>query len=148
VEIGGEHEDYYDPDFCIYNDVVVHNGQGRFRIFGYPRDVFPPTDFHSATFLDGAIYVIGNLGYPDDRRPGETPVFRLNCSTWSMEAVPSNGHVPGWIHGHRAQAQGDGTILIWGGKIWNGEDLAGNQQAFRFDPRTGHWNTAAVWSGR
>jgi hypothetical protein len=24
IQIGGEHEDYYDPDFCIYNDVFVH----------------------------------------------------------------------------------------------------------------------------
>ena len=23
VHIGGEHEDFYDPDFCIYNDVIV-----------------------------------------------------------------------------------------------------------------------------
>ena len=35
VEIAGEHEDYYDPDFCIYNDVVVYQGDGNFHIFGY-----------------------------------------------------------------------------------------------------------------
>ena len=144
VEIGGEHEDSYDPDFCIYNDVVVHDGHGRFRIFGYPREVFPPTDFHSATFLDGCIYIIGSLGYPDDRRPGQTPVFRLNCETWSIQAVPSGGHVPGWIHGHKARVEEDGTILIWGGKIWDGKDLVGNPQAFRFDTRTGHWNVAVA----
>ena len=28
IEIGGEHEDHYDPDFCIYNDVGVHHGDG------------------------------------------------------------------------------------------------------------------------
>jgi ankyrin repeat protein len=144
VEIGGEHEDSYDPDFCIYNDVVVHDGHGRFHIFGYPREVFPPTDFHSATFLDGCIYIIGSLGYPDDRQPGQTPVFRLNCETWSIQAVPSGGQVPGWIHGHKARVQDDGTILIWGGKVWDGEDLVGNPQAFRFDTRTGHWNVAVA----
>jgi hypothetical protein len=26
VQIGSEHEDDYDPDFCIYNDVFVHGG--------------------------------------------------------------------------------------------------------------------------
>src|SRR5262245_20211093 len=51
IEIGGEHEDHYDPDFCIYNDVVVHRGDGAFDIFGYPEDVFPPTDFHTATLV-------------------------------------------------------------------------------------------------
>jgi ankyrin repeat protein len=144
VEIGGEHEDFYDPDFCIYNDVVVHDGQGRFRILGYPREVFPPTDFHSATFVDGDIYIIGSLGYPGDRRSGETPVFRLNCETWNIQAVPSGGQTPGWIHGHRARVEAGGTILIWGGKIWDGNELVDNQQAFRFDTRTGQWNIAAA----
>jgi ankyrin repeat protein len=36
VEIAGEHEDHYDPDFCIYNDVIVHHGDGNFEIYGYP----------------------------------------------------------------------------------------------------------------
>ncbi|MCH8921855.1 MAG: ankyrin repeat domain-containing protein, partial [Planctomycetes bacterium] len=31
VQIGGEHEDGYDPDFCIYNDVVIHDGKGNFQ---------------------------------------------------------------------------------------------------------------------
>jgi hypothetical protein len=144
VEIGGEHEDAYDSDFCIYNDVVVHDGRGHFRIFGHPEAIFPPTDFHSATFVEGAIYIIGSLGYPDTRRPGETPVFLLNCETWSIEAVPSRGQAPGWIHKHKARAQDDGTILIWGGKVWDGQDLVGNDQAFRFGPRTGLWDVVAT----
>ena len=61
VQIAGEHEDFYDPDFYIYNDVVVHDGQGGFKIFGYPQVVFPPTDFHTATLVDSTIYVIGCL---------------------------------------------------------------------------------------
>ncbi|MEJ1933357.1 ankyrin repeat domain-containing protein, partial [Nostoc sp. NIES-2111] len=56
IEIAGEHEDYYDSDFCIYNDVVVYQGNGTFQIFGYPEDVFPPTDFHSATLVEEYIY--------------------------------------------------------------------------------------------
>lgn len=32
IEIAGEHEDAYDPDFCIYNDVFVHKGGGDFDI--------------------------------------------------------------------------------------------------------------------
>lgn len=144
VEVGGEHEDYYDPDFYIYHDVVVHDGQGGFRIFGYPQDVFPPTDFHSATFLAGGIYIIGSLGYPADRRPGETPVYRLDCETWRIQTVPSRGQVPGWIHSHRARVEGDGTIRVWGGKIWDGQTLVANEQAFRFDTRTGQWSLAAA----
>jgi ankyrin repeat protein len=37
VLIGGEHEDFYDPDFCIYNDVFVHGVDGSIAI-GRDRD--------------------------------------------------------------------------------------------------------------
>ena len=74
VCIAGEHEDSYDPDFYIYNDVVIQQPDGRIDIFGYPREVFPPTDFHTATLVGNRIVLIGSLGYPDERRPGETPV--------------------------------------------------------------------------
>jgi hypothetical protein len=32
--IGGEHEDYYDPDVHIYNDVVVLGPGGEIEIYG------------------------------------------------------------------------------------------------------------------
>ena len=69
VLIAGEHEDAYDPDFYIYNDVVVQHPDGSLDIYGYPRDEFPPTDFHSATLVSNQLVLIGNLGYPEDRRP-------------------------------------------------------------------------------
>lgn len=35
VAIGGEHEDHYDDDFCIYNDVVVFSDEyGGTEIYG------------------------------------------------------------------------------------------------------------------
>src|SRR5215213_4761385 len=62
VLIAGEHEDSYDPDFYIYNDVVVRRPDGAIEIFGYPRDAFPPTDFHSATLVDDRVVIVGSLG--------------------------------------------------------------------------------------
>jgi hypothetical protein len=59
VQIDGEHEDFYDSDFYIYNDVVVHDGKGDLQIYGYPREVFPPTDFHTATLCGDCIFIIG-----------------------------------------------------------------------------------------
>ncbi len=35
VQIAGEHEDHYDPDFCIYNDVSVHDSDGSITIRSY-----------------------------------------------------------------------------------------------------------------
>lgn len=114
VQIAGEHEDYYEPNFCIYNDVVVHDGQGDFEIFGYPKDIFPPTDFHSATLVGEWIYLIGNLGY-SEARGHETPVFRLHTGDWHIERVETRGESPGWIHGHQAELE-DGRIRVSGGK--------------------------------
>jgi ankyrin repeat protein len=116
IEIAGEHEDYYDQDFCIYNDVVVYDGRGDFQIYGYPRDVFRPTDFHTATLVDDWIYIIGNVGYEEDRIVGETPVYRLNCTTFEIEPVITTGECPSWIGCHRAVVR-DRQIHISGGKI-------------------------------
>jgi hypothetical protein len=117
VQIGGEHEDYYDPDFCIYNDVFVHGCGGSVAIYGYPQSVFPPTDFHTATLVGGHIYVIGSLGYQETRRSGETPVYRLDIRTLRMDRVDAGGEAPGWIYEHRATAVKPHEIRVWGGKV-------------------------------
>lgn len=57
IYIAGEHEDWYDPDFYIYNDVIVIHPNLEIQIYGYPRTVFRATDFHSATLVqDESIY--------------------------------------------------------------------------------------------
>lgn len=138
VQIGGEHEDHYDPDFFIYNDVVIHDGKGDFQIYGYPRDVFPPTDFHTATLCQDGIYIVGCLGYIDQRRPGFTPVYRLTLESWKIEFVNTAGEMPGWIHNHRATYEPErNAIRIAGGEIHvvaNGEPhLVPNEQQFELD---------------
>ncbi len=117
VQVGGEHEDFYDPDFCIYNDVFVHERDGSVAVYGYPESVFPPTDFHTATLVGDAIFVIGSLGYPGARRYGETPVYRLDVRTLRMDRLDARGEAPGWIYGHRATAAGPHRIRVWGGKV-------------------------------
>jgi ankyrin repeat protein len=133
VQIGGEHEDYYDPDFCIYNDVFVHS-DGSIAIFGYPEEVFPPTDFHTATLVDDAIYVIGSLGYEGTRRYGHRPVHRLDVNTFRMERLDTSGEAPGWIYEHRAVRAGASAIRVSGGKIVtrNGAEEAHTENAAAF----------------
>jgi hypothetical protein len=121
VFIAGEHEDHYDPDFFIYNDVVIESDAGL-EIFGYLTDVFPPTDFHSATLAGDRIIIIGNLGYPESRRPGATPVFILHTDTWRITSVLAQGSSPGWIHKHEATLSEDGaSIVLRGGKLDRGD---------------------------
>ena len=125
VLIAGEHEDHYDPDFCIYNDVTILDGEGGVEHYLYPREVFPPTDFHSATLLGDAILLIGCLGYKEDRREGETRVMRLSLEDLSIARVETSGNNPGWIHRHRAVLEG-GRVVVSGGKLEPGyRDLEG-----------------------
>lgn len=117
IQIGGEHEDHYDSNFCIYNDVFVHHPDGRIHIFGYPEGAFPPTDFHTATLIGDAIYVIGGLGYRGSRRFGETPVYCLHTNTLQFHRIRTTGEPPGWISNHRAVLASPHEIRVWGGKV-------------------------------
>jgi len=149
IQIGGEHEDSYDPDFCIYNDVFIHDGKGGLEILGYPEDVFPPTDFHSATLVGKWIYIIGNLGYnaASELHKGMTPVYRFHITTGVIERVKTRGDDPGWIYSHRAVLE-DGQIRISGGKIYREQPgrkgrSEKHKDSYWFDPVTGIWERIA-----
>ncbi|GEM_PF-2490553 len=128
VQIGGEHEDHYDPDFRIFNDVVVLDGKGGVEVYAYPEDVFPPTDFHTATLFSDHILLIGSLGYQGRRNVGETQVFRLNLSDFSIEKVATTGECPGWISRHQARLV-DGDIVVSGGNIQTQNGYGDNTQS-------------------
>lgn len=127
ITVAGEHEDFYDPDFCIYNDVVVQNGDAV-EIYGYPRTTFPPTDFHTATLVDNSIYIVGSLGYPDERGGSLTPVFRLDTNDYRIDRVETTGESPGWIHKHRAEFLADIGVI----EITGGERVLGHGDSERF----------------
>jgi hypothetical protein len=121
--IAGEHEDSYDPDFDIYNDVVVRHPDGPIKIYGYPESVFPPTDFHSATLVEDRIILIGSLGYPEERQYGFTQIRILDLETLSISSVEPKGTAPGWIHEHKASLSEDGrSILIERGKLQRADE--------------------------
>lgn len=117
IEIAGEHEDHYDPDFCIYNDVTEFSPDGAIRMFGYPEHVFRPTDFHTATLVGNAILIVGCLGYPESRRFGRTPVYRLNITNFEIQEIETSGDHPGWIHRHKARLDGQSRLIVSGGEI-------------------------------
>ena len=143
--IGGSHEDFYDPDFCIYNDVVVEQVDGTYEIFAYPERIFPPSDFQSATIVGHELYLIGSLGYLDRRRPGETQALALNLDTLRMRPVETFGDGPGWVYGHEAEwNRPRNTIAIWGGKriVWKGDKMESEQlgeERYELDLATQLW---------
>ena len=138
IYIAGEHEDYYDPDFYIYNDVVIVMPSGEVEIYGYPRDVFPPTDFHSATVFGDAIVLVGSLGYHDERAVGTTPVYKLALATKAIERIFPTGDSPGWIHSHTATLAGT-KLLVTGGKVQGTDSLEENIDDWELELATMQW---------
>lgn len=144
VCVGGEHEDHYDPDFHIYNDVVVFGPGGGIEIYGYPRDVFPPTDFHTAVLAGERIVIVGCLGYPPDRRLGFTPVYSLALTDYRIESVATSGEMPGWLWKHTAELGPDGTtVTVRGGEVVEardgGQHFRRNFEDFTLDLAAGVW---------
>ena len=146
VCVGGEHEDHYDPDFCIYNDVVVVGPGDAVEIYGYPREVFGPTDFHTATLVGGRLILVGSLGYRGERQVGRTQVVALDLETMRIEAVEREGETPGWISRHHGAAGGGRADDSRGwregdrdGGGGGGEDYVDNGRVFRLDVGTGRW---------
>jgi len=147
VQIGGEHEAGFDPDFFIYNDVIVHKPPATGstdrrwdrRVLAYPEAVFPPTDFHSATLVDDEIIVIGCLGYPAQRLAKRTPVYALHVHSLQMRELKCTGDMPGWIFKHRAERCGMHGIVVHGGKRDTGDALQALDGRWRLDLLTCHW---------
>ena len=116
VLIGGTHEDFIDPDFYIYNDVVIRDGKS-ITIYGYPEDIFPPTDYATATLVGDEIWIIGCLGYKESRDDRPTQVRALNTNNWSIRTLQCHGNDPGTIWGHQTEISSDGShLLISGGE--------------------------------
>lgn len=150
VSIAGEHEDYYDPDFYIYNDLIVTLPDGHVEMYGYPKEIFAPTDFHSATLVDKHIVVIGNVGYADERRVGYTPVVRFDLDSWWCKTIEAHGEGPGWISKHRAALCDDGnSLLVTGGQVYrDGADgFVENNHDWKLDCATWRWSlvTRRCW---
>jgi hypothetical protein len=142
IYIGGEHEDFYDPDFCIFNDVTVIDQAGSISIFGYPEADFPPIDFHSSTLVGDAIFILGCLGHQATRNVGHTPVYKLSLDTYRIDAISTTGECPGWLSRHKARLGKDGsTIIVRGGEIWLGSDqpMTPNIDLWSFDTRAASW---------
>ena len=140
--IAGEHEDSYDPDFFIYNDVVVVQPDGAIAIFGYPTDAFPATDFQSATLAGDHIVLIGNLGYLADRAIGRTQVLALALDNLSVRRLQTQGDAPGWISRHSARLSDTGdAIVVSGGDVYRSfaQDLWENVDEWELDLSTWIW---------
>lgn len=145
--VAGEYEDYYDPQFFIFNDVIVQHPDDSLEVVGYPADDFPPTDFHSATLVDRQLLLIGSLSYPQLRNPLETQCFSLDTDSLRLTRLCTSGENPGWIFKHSAELV-DGAIVFRGGQVGGPTNLRENADDWRLDLGTLSWSrlTDRQWS--
>jgi hypothetical protein len=151
IYIAGEHEDFYDQDFYIYNDVVVTHPNGTIDFYCYRKSDFPPTDFHTATLVDETIVILGSLGYREERSSERTQVYLLRLDNFEMHSVETSGTSPGWIHGHIATLSDDKhSIILTKGKIHleTGHSLKENIDDWKLHLDDWHWErlTARNWT--
>ena len=86
-------------------------------IYGYPENIFPPTDYATATLLGDQIWIIGCLGYKESRDERPTQVRVLDTNDWSIHTLQCHGDDPGTIWGHQTEISSDGShLLISGGE--------------------------------
>lgn len=142
IYIGGEHEDHYDPDFYIYNDVVVLNSDKTVDFYCYSKSDFLPTDFHSATLVDNTIVIIGSLGYPEDRVKEDTQIYLLDLDSYEIQRKYASGLSPGWMHKHNATLSADRkSIVVTNGIVCLDKDrsLRENIDDWRLDLTDWQW---------
>ena len=99
------------------------------------------TIFHTATLIDGGIYIIGSLGYVEERRKN-TSVYYLNTDDFSIKKIKTQNHI-GWIFDHNSQLVNN-TIVVTKGSIWDNEkkDLIENEKKFVLDLESLVWSLA------
>lgn len=146
IHVGGEHGDAYDVNFCIYNDVVVEGPGQRLAMFLYPRAIFAPTDFHTATLVGDTIILIGGLGYKDLRQVSVTQVHKLDTGTMRTEPIETTGKGPGWISRHTAEQVSASTILVRDGSVQTQKAYEKNMQVYLLDLANNRWSVSDAFA--
>lgn len=145
ILISGEHEDFYDPDFFIYNDVVVIHPDGQIELFEYPLDQFPPTDFHTTIFDESRhrLIIVGNISHPEYRQTHTTQVAVLDLNTMQISMPTTTGHAPNWLSACQLEWHIAGEVLkISQGQVMNSHISActKNLSDWFLDVQTWEWS--------
>ncbi len=141
VFIGGEYEDFYDPDFRVYNDIVIQKPDGEIQLWNYSLEQFPATDFHVAHYDKNShsIFLIGNLGYPETRKEGITQVLKVNLKTMNIEQLACFGKMPSWLNHHEMKVINDDELEFKNGYLIKEKKYLRNLYTWRLSLRTLEW---------
>lgn len=140
-----ESQDYYDPDFDIYNDVTIkyHDQDLKFsyEIWNYPESQFPPVYAHSTVYDDrtNQVYITGGLGTGDRQRKGVTEIYQLNLESKDIQQVETFGESPPCLHNHETKMWNYDLIEMKGGHILKNNIVIKNLYVWYFNLKTKTW---------
>jgi hypothetical protein len=86
-------------------------------MYGYPTDIFPPTDHHTATYHKDEnsgkeyIYIIGGSGYKGGPHREATLTHRLDLQDFSIQRMETTGEKP--PPGFKREARKDGDTIVY-----------------------------------
>lgn len=142
IFIAGEYEDFYDPDFKIYNDVVSQKPSGEMQLWNYPIEQFPATDFHSATYdsKTHSIFIVGNIGYSNFRKNNVTKVYQLDLDTMRIKEIECLGLMPSWLNHQIAEFITDDIIEFSKGITIQHGQFIRNLYKWQLNIRTFTWS--------
>lgn len=142
---GGRHGEPGDPNYYVYNDLVVKKPEGEFSVLGYPEAIFPPIHSHSATLVSNYILLIGGLGGPESEPSETTRIQAIRIEKFGLHPWSGVGPGPGAIYGHTAKLSDNKLwIEVSGGFIQSPDGSSTpNSKRWRLDLDTLYWTELA-----
>ncbi|WP_213067261.1 hypothetical protein, partial [Acinetobacter sp. CFCC 10889] len=134
-------EDYYFPDFDIYNDVTIKYLDGTCELWNYPEEQFPPVYAHSTIYDKNThkTYITGGLGSGDRQRQNVTEIYVLDLETKDIQKIEALGESPPCLHDHNTKIWNHDLIEIKGGYILHKGIAIKNMYVWYFNLKTQTW---------
>ena len=152
IDIGGntaahdwkwyDYNDYYNPDFKIYNDVCIKaDGLKKIELWSYPEEQFPPVYNHDTVYDKNMnlVYITGGLGLGERQRKNITEIYQLNLETKDIEHVDTLGESPPCLHNHHTKMWNYDLIEMRDGNILKNGKAIKNLYVWYFNLKTKTW---------
>lgn len=136
-----DYNDYYNPDFKIYNDVTIRHFDSKYELWNYPEEQFPPVYAHDTVHDKNIdfVYITGGLGSGDRQRKNITEIYQLNLETKDIEHIEALGDSPPCLHNHHTKMWNDDLIEMRDGDILKNGKAIKNLYVWYFNLKTKTW---------
>ena len=136
-----ETQDYYFPEFKIYNDVYIKFFDGMYELWNYPEEQFPPVYEHSTLYNEHThqFYIIGGLGSGDRQCKNITEIYALDLETKDIQKIEASGESPPCLHSHKVKIWNHDLIEMRDGYILHKGIAIKNVYVWYFNLKTKTW---------